>query len=126
MRGKGNYFIVNEPASVPPYYTGRPDYDLTTVVIPSERPGRPVPYIKVILRPAPDFCPGMAYDQMETDDLSVPEQEADLEIFPMLIEYLEAEGETPEATLESMRAGWRWIHGLHTPNEGIDPDYGER
>lgn len=114
MRGKGNYFIVNEPASIPPYYVGRPNYDPTIVVLPLSPPKRPVPYVKVILRPGPDFCPDMAYDQMETDDLSVSEQEADLEIFPMLTEYLEAEGETPEATLESMRAGWRWVNDLRT------------
>ena len=125
MRGKGTYFIVNEPASIPPYYIGRSDYDPTIVVIPSSpRPERPVPYIKVILRPGPDFCPGMAYDQMETDDLSVPEQEADFEIFPMLIDYLEAEGETPETTLESMQTGWRWVHGLRGHDAaGVATDY---
>lgn len=115
MRAVEYVFMVKEPDTSPPCTLG-----LVT------EPGRTkdVPYIKVMLRPVSDFCPGMAWDQMETDDETVPEQEAHFEVFASLVEYLEKEGETAESTLEDMRRAVGLSQGtLHYQREryaGLD------
>lgn len=61
-----------------------------------------IPMVEIIGRFTPDFCPGMAPDQM-TEDASLPEQQGYLDLYPALIERLEKDGETKPEVLEQLR-----------------------
>lgn len=61
-----------------------------------------VPYIRVLFRPVSNFCDGMAYKQMETDDPDVSFQEVDLEVCAALVEHLKHIGQTETDVLEEM------------------------
>lgn len=98
MRAIGHVFYREEEVD-PPLYIRRHVYK----VLPEERRTVVnVPCIKVVLRPVPDFCEGMPYENMESDDKTVVERTISLQIYPVLIKFLEKEDQTVSETLQDM------------------------
>lgn len=95
MRAIDHVFYREEEIDLPSY---RPAFQ-----VPSEyNVTTSVPCIKVALRPVSDFCEGMPYENMESDDKTVVERTIDLQIYPVLIKFLEKEDQTTSETLEDM------------------------
>lgn len=67
-----------------------------------DTPTRRVPFINVELRPVKDFCPGMAYKQMEDESAAVEIITVEMEVTIALILYLEHLGETADPVLYDM------------------------
>ena len=101
MKAVGQVHYRQETDRFHPLYLHRGKLSL----FPDDWPTKPVPVINVWFQfqPVAEFCPGMAYEQMEVSpndpDLTI---EIDLDVTPALIEYLYKQGETKTDILYEM------------------------
>lgn len=94
-------FYREEEISLPSY-TYRPIFQEGVPFLPECNATVSVPCIKVVLRPVPNFCDGMPYESMESAHTEIKERIIDLQIYPVLIKFLEKEDQTASETLEDM------------------------
>lgn len=101
MRAIDYVFYREEEVGLPPYIL-RPSFQEEVPFLSEYNAVVSVPYIKIVLRPVPDFCDGMSYDSMESTHTEIKERIIDLQVYPGLIKFLEQEDQTSSETLEDM------------------------
>lgn len=106
MRAIGRVFCELEsaydPTSLPNFLARTSPFDVVLPPLSNSSRQILVPYVKVLFRPVSNFCNGMAYKYMETDDPGVSFQEVDLEVCGALVEHLRHIEQTETDMLEEM------------------------